>query len=279
MKRYIEYNDLTERPHYASIVDSLEVDKYKTNYPFDRTASILRISPYFTQLEGAHGIDPQDFERRLEKDKLRTILLREQASSTGLTVPEAKAKAAAKRGPIVHDLVANDLVAAEEPLEEMFTASSGTESSWRGSTSGLVTKKLSSKTVIDNLLEKIRRIPESEAYRNLKETSDLAGEDDPWHNPDKLTKLDKKMSEYKGKGKGKEERINIDTVLDDFNRITLGKSRGRGSNDPAPNERETRENKPRRTKKAENPKKLTTKKVSIGKSQKKLAKIDAMDTT
>ena len=121
---------------------------------------------------------------------MRTILLREQASSTDLAVPQAKAKAAAKRGPIVHDLVANDLVAAEEPLEEMFTASSGNESSWSGSTSGLVTKKLSSKTVIDNLLEKIRRIPESEAYRNLKETSDLAGEDDPWHNPDKLTKLD-----------------------------------------------------------------------------------------
>ena len=77
-----------------------------------------------------------------------------QTPSTGLTVPEAKAKAAAKRGPIVHDLVANDLVAAEEPPEEMFTASSGNESSWRGSTSGLVTKKLSSKSVVDNLLEK-----------------------------------------------------------------------------------------------------------------------------
>ena len=35
------------------------------------------------------------------------------------------------------------------------------------------------------------------------------------------------MSEYKGKGKGKEERINIDTVLDEFNRLTLGESRGR----------------------------------------------------
>jgi O-methyltransferase involved in polyketide biosynthesis len=58
---------------------------------------------------------------------LRQITLREQASTTGLTVPEAKAKAAAKRGPIVHDLVANDLVAEEAPFE-MFTASSGTKS-------------------------------------------------------------------------------------------------------------------------------------------------------
>ena len=158
-----------------------------------------------TKLDGETGVDLQDFENRLEKDKLRQVILREQASTTGLTIPEAKAKAAVKRRPIVHDLVADDLVAAEEPPEEMFTASSGTESSWRGSTSGLVTKKLSSKTVIDNLLEKIRRIPESEAYKNLRETSDLAGEDDPWHNPDKLTKLDKKCLNIKGKEKEKKK--------------------------------------------------------------------------
>ena len=81
------------------------------------------------------------------------------------------------------------------------------------------------------------------------------------------------MSEYKGKGKGKGEGIKIDTVLDDFNRLTLGESRGRGSNDPAPNERETMHNKPRKTKKkSRKSKKLTTKKVSIGKSQKNLLK-------
>jgi hypothetical protein len=62
----------------------------------------------------------------------------EQTTLQKLT--EARAKAAAKRGPIVHDLVANDLVAAEEPPEEMFTASSGNESSWRGSASSLVIK-------------------------------------------------------------------------------------------------------------------------------------------
>jgi len=205
MKRNVKYNGLTERPHYVSIVDYLENEQPKTNYPFDRTATIIRNSPYMTKLDGETGVDLQDFENRLEKDKLRQIILREQASTTGLTVPEAKAKAAVKRGPIVHNLVANDLRAAEEPPEEMFTASSGSESSWRGSTSGLVTKKLSSKTVIDNLLEKIRRIPESEAYKNLKETSDLAGEDDPWHNPDKLTKLDKQCLNIKGKEKEKKK--------------------------------------------------------------------------
>ena len=66
-------------------------------------------------------------------------MLRQQASSTGLTAPQAKAKAAANRGPTVPDLVANALF-AEEPPEEMLTASSGTTSDWRGLTSGLVTK-------------------------------------------------------------------------------------------------------------------------------------------
>ena len=140
MKRNIKYNGLTERPQYVSIVDYLENDHPKTDYPFDRTATILRSSPYFAQLDGENGIDLNDFENRLEKDKLRKILLREQALSKGLSIPEAQAEEAAIRGPIVHDLVANDLE-AEEPPEEMFSASSGTESSWRGSTSGLVTKK------------------------------------------------------------------------------------------------------------------------------------------
>ena len=120
---------------------------------------------------------------------LRTILLREQASSIGITVPEARAKAAAKRGPIVHDLVANDLVAEEVP-SEMFTASSGTESDWRGSTSDLITKKLGSRTIISNLLERIHNTPESESRKSSKETSDLAGEDDRWNKPDLLTRLD-----------------------------------------------------------------------------------------
>ena len=64
------------------------------------------------------------------------------------------------------------------------------------------------------------------------------------------------MNEYKGKVKG--ERINIDTVLDEFNRLTLGESRGRpsrgrpsrarGSHDSLSNEDESMEEKPRNKK-------------------------------
>ena len=67
MRRNIKHNGLTERPHYVSIVDYLVNEHPKTAYPFDRTATILRSSPYFTQLGGENGIDLQDFENRLEK--------------------------------------------------------------------------------------------------------------------------------------------------------------------------------------------------------------------
>ena len=61
------------------------------------------------------------------------------------------------------------------------------------------------------------------------------------------------MREYMKKVKEKED-VDIDAVLDEFNRLTLGESRGRptrgrptrarGSNDPAPNERETMQENP-----------------------------------
>jgi hypothetical protein len=67
------------------------------------------------------------------------------------------------------------------------------------------------------------------------------------------------MSEYKGKGKGKGEGIKIDTVLDEFNRLTLGESRGRpprgrpsrarGSHDSFSDEDESMEENPRTKKK------------------------------
>ena len=68
MNRSTTYHGLRERPTYEDIVHYLQTEKPKTNYPFDRTATILRRSPYFTQLDGGNGVDLQDFEKRLEKD-------------------------------------------------------------------------------------------------------------------------------------------------------------------------------------------------------------------
>ena len=93
MIRNINYNGLTERPHYASIVDYLENEHPKTYYPFDRTATILRHNEFFTRLDGASGLDLQDFETRLDKDKLREMLLKEHSRTAGESLPATRATA------------------------------------------------------------------------------------------------------------------------------------------------------------------------------------------
>ena len=47
MNRNIKYNGLRERPNYEDIVNYLAIEKPKTNYPFDRTATTLKNSPLF----------------------------------------------------------------------------------------------------------------------------------------------------------------------------------------------------------------------------------------
>ena len=47
MKRNINYHGLRERPHYEDIVNYLATEKPKTDYPFDRKATILRNSPLY----------------------------------------------------------------------------------------------------------------------------------------------------------------------------------------------------------------------------------------
>ena len=103
MDRSIKYHGLRERPNYEDIVNYLATEKPKTNYPFDRKATILRNSPYMTMLDGENGMDLQDFENRLEKDKLRDILLRENSRNTGESLASSRASASVGRGtPPIH---------------------------------------------------------------------------------------------------------------------------------------------------------------------------------
>ena len=107
MNRSTKYHGLRERPHYEDIVNYLATEKLKTNYPFDRKATILRNSPYMTMLDGENGMDLQDFENRLEKDKLRDIILREHSGSTGGSLASSRASASVGRyTPPIH---ANDV--------------------------------------------------------------------------------------------------------------------------------------------------------------------------
>ena len=103
MNRNIKFNGLRERPNYEDLVNYLATDKPKPNYPFDRKATILRNSPYMTMLDGENGMDLQDFENRLEKDKLRDILLRENSRNTGESLASSRASASVGRGtPPIH---------------------------------------------------------------------------------------------------------------------------------------------------------------------------------
>jgi len=124
MNRNINYHGLRERPHYEDIVNYLAIDKPKTNYPFDRKATILRNSPYMTMLDGENGMDLQDFENRLEKDKLRDIILREHAGSTGESLASSRASASVGRyTPPIHASDVDDGVAAEmDDHDEMLDA-------------------------------------------------------------------------------------------------------------------------------------------------------------
>jgi len=58
----------------------------------------LRNSLYFIQLDGEAGMDLHDFEARLEKDKLRQILIKEHSAKTGMPIGEARAAAAISDG-------------------------------------------------------------------------------------------------------------------------------------------------------------------------------------
>ena len=63
-----------------------------------RAATTLRNSHPLTQLDGDTLTDLNDMETRMQKDKLRYIILKEQASQAGLSIAEAAAHTEADEG-------------------------------------------------------------------------------------------------------------------------------------------------------------------------------------
>ena len=100
---------------------------------------ILRYSPYLTQLDGENGMDLQDFENRLEKDKLRDILLREHSRSTGESLASSRASASVGRGtPPIHASDTDEGVAVEmDDHDEMLDAFQAREDSRRAAMGAL----------------------------------------------------------------------------------------------------------------------------------------------
>ena len=91
MKNITTSGGLRLRPNFHELITYLETDQPRKSLP-TRVATTLRNLPQLTQLDGDTLTDLTDIETRLHKDKLRTILLKEHATPTGLSMAEASAQ-------------------------------------------------------------------------------------------------------------------------------------------------------------------------------------------
>ena len=90
MKNIKKYGGLRLKPNLDVLIENLESDQPIRSLP-SRLATTLRNSHQLTQLDGDTLTDLNDMETRLQKEKLKHIILREQASQTGLSVAEVAA--------------------------------------------------------------------------------------------------------------------------------------------------------------------------------------------
>jgi len=97
MKNIKKYG-LCLRPNFDEIITYLETDQPRRSLP-SREATTLRNSHQLTQLDGDTITDLNDMETRLQKDKLRYILLREQATQAGISIAEASAQTEVNEDP------------------------------------------------------------------------------------------------------------------------------------------------------------------------------------
>ena len=84
-------------------------------------------------LDGENGMDLTDFENRLEKDKLRDILIRENARNTGESIASSRASASVGRyTPPIHPSDVDERVEGEmDDHDEMLDAFQAREDSRR----------------------------------------------------------------------------------------------------------------------------------------------------
>lgn len=90
MKNIKKYGGLRLKPNLDVLIENLESDQPIRSLP-SRLATTLRNSHQLTQLDGDTLTDLNDMETRLQKEKYKHIILREQASQTGLSVAEVAA--------------------------------------------------------------------------------------------------------------------------------------------------------------------------------------------
>jgi hypothetical protein len=98
MKTIKKYGGLRLKPNFDELITNVETDHPRRSLP-SRAATTLRNSHQLTQLDGDTRTDLNDMETRLQKDKLRYILLREQANQAGISLAEASAQTEVNEDP------------------------------------------------------------------------------------------------------------------------------------------------------------------------------------
>ena len=89
MKNINEYG-LWLKPNFDELILNLEADRPYRPLP-SRLSTTLRNSHRLTQLAGDTSTDLSDMETRIQKDKLRNIVLNEHATQAGISIAEATA--------------------------------------------------------------------------------------------------------------------------------------------------------------------------------------------
>jgi len=97
MKTIKKYGGLRLKPNFDELITNLETDHPRRSLP-SRAATTLRNSHPLTQLDGDTLTDLNEMETRMQKDKLRYIILKEQASQAGISIAEAAAHTEADEG-------------------------------------------------------------------------------------------------------------------------------------------------------------------------------------
>jgi hypothetical protein len=87
----VNFNGLRKRPTYEELIDYIERDPDKIQYP-DRRATFLRNSHYMTVLDGEGFREMEAQQMNLMKDQLRESRLREAAIHYEVPIAEVRAE-------------------------------------------------------------------------------------------------------------------------------------------------------------------------------------------
>jgi hypothetical protein len=115
--RLTKYNGLHKQPDYEQLVDYLGNQQKVLKYP-DRRATLIRNSPYLTQLDGDIGIDLETYQTNLLKEHIKEEIIRDVARHTRSSVGAVRSR------PEIFNIADNQ----EKGSESSFNSAQGSES-------------------------------------------------------------------------------------------------------------------------------------------------------